>query len=889
VFVEDGTTNDNSGWVCTVAPGGTLGSTAVTWEQFSGAGQINAGTGMTKTGNTLNVNTASSSRIVVGADEIDLATTGVTASTYKSVTVDAYGRVTAGTNPTTLSGYGITDAYTQTQVDNLLAAKLSLSGGTMTGAIAMGTYKITGLGDPTLAQDAATKNYIDTIFGSTTSAAQSALAAAGSATAAFNSASSAAASAQDAASVAQAAASSASSALSYLNTFRGQYLGASATNPTVDGNGNALTAGDLYFNTTSSEMRVYTGSAWAAAYLPASGYAQLASTNTFTAPQIISVNSASDGLKITQAGSGPALYIQTGNVGIGVTPESMLSVVRAVRVGQGAMLEGRSNSTVLNLSANQYISAAGQRTYITTGEAAYYEQIVGQHRWFTAPSGTAGNAITFTQAMTLDASGNLGIGTTSPTTALDVRRAGVAASFTATNGNSNQIMLSNSATAVAGFYIGSPAADVLQFSSSASTERMRISSGGQLIVGNTATGTGADSARIYAYANNSVHNGAAIYGYNASVAYPGVGTTRYGVRGETYGYASGGAIYGVYGYASDTAVYNTVQYGVYGESGPATYSPGYGVYAKATHNPTAAQSGYALFANMNTTGAGSTATTYGARIENNSTAGATNFGLYVYSATGATTVAPLVVAAGGSELMRVNSAGRVGIGTSSPATTLDVTGTIRATSYATFQSGIYNDSFQVYDQYQPTAFYRAYNNVNTIWEIWGGTGAKFWYNTGSVALYPSVDGGIPLGTSSNRWGQIYSTNGSINTSDIREKEQIFDLDDAETRVAVRIKSLFKKFKFKSAVREKGEAARIHFGVMAQEVLAAFEAEGLDAHRYGLFCFDEKWVTYKEVEDKKTGEMLIETNFAKEGDEGAVLQDRYGIRYDELFAFVIAAL
>jgi hypothetical protein len=104
----------------------------------------------------------------------------------------------------------------------------------------------------------------------------------------------------------------------------------------------------------------------------------------------------------------------SGNLGLGVTPESMLSVVRAVRVGQGAMLEGRSNSTVLNLSANQYISAAGQRTYITTGEAAYYEQIVGQHRWFTAPSGTAGNAITFTQAMTLDASGNLGIGTSSP-------------------------------------------------------------------------------------------------------------------------------------------------------------------------------------------------------------------------------------------------------------------------------------------------------------------------------------------------------------------------------------------------------------------------------------------------------------------------------------------
>lgn len=357
-FIEQGTVNANSGYICTIAAGGTLGSTAVTWAQFSGAGQITAGTGMTKTGNTLNVNTASSARIVVGADEIDLATTGVTASTYKSVTVDAYGRVTAGTNPTTLAGFGISDAYTQTQVDTFLAAKLSLSGGTMTGAIAMGTYKITGLGDPTNAQDAATKNYIDTIFGSTTSAAASAAAAASSASSASSSASSASSSASS-------ASSSASSALSYLNTFRGQYIGAASSDPTVDGNGAALTAGDLYFNTTANEMRVYDGSAWLTAYLPATGYlalsggtmtgaitfaagqtisgylttasaastyAALGSANTFTVNQTITANTSSDALKITQTGSGNALYIEdvaadatpfvvsaTGVLGIGTT------------------------------------------------------------------------------------------------------------------------------------------------------------------------------------------------------------------------------------------------------------------------------------------------------------------------------------------------------------------------------------------------------------------------------------------------------------------------------------------------------------------------------------------------------------------------------------------
>lgn len=54
------------------------------------------------------------------------------------------------------------DANFSTTVTNSLATKLNLSGGTMTGAIAMGTNKITGMGDPTSAQDAATKNYVDT-------------------------------------------------------------------------------------------------------------------------------------------------------------------------------------------------------------------------------------------------------------------------------------------------------------------------------------------------------------------------------------------------------------------------------------------------------------------------------------------------------------------------------------------------------------------------------------------------------------------------------------------------------------------------------------------------------------------------------------------------------
>ena len=263
-FVEDGTANANNGFVASIVAGGTLGSTAVTWVQFSGAGQVIAGTGLTKTGNTLDVDTASTSRIVVNANDIDLATTGVTADTYRSVTTDAYGRITGGTNPTTVSGYGLTDVFTKTEINTSLAAKLNLTGGTMSGAVAMGTNKITGAGDPTAAQDVATKAYTDSILGSATSAATSASAAATSASNSATSASNASTSEGNASTSASASASSAAAAATTYDNFDDRYLGDKSSDPTVDNDGNALLTGALYFNTVSDAMKVYTGSAWSA-------------------------------------------------------------------------------------------------------------------------------------------------------------------------------------------------------------------------------------------------------------------------------------------------------------------------------------------------------------------------------------------------------------------------------------------------------------------------------------------------------------------------------------------------------------------------------------------------------------------------------------------------
>jgi hypothetical protein len=142
----------------------------------------------------------------------------------------------------------------------------------MSGAIAMGTNKITGMGDPTNAQDAATKNYIDVLFGSTTAAAASAAAAATSASNALTSENNASSSASAASGSATAAAGSATAAAASYDSFDDRYLGSKASPPTVDNDGNTLLTGALYWNSTSNELFLWTGSAWTRSALSGSDY-----------------------------------------------------------------------------------------------------------------------------------------------------------------------------------------------------------------------------------------------------------------------------------------------------------------------------------------------------------------------------------------------------------------------------------------------------------------------------------------------------------------------------------------------------------------------------------------------------------------------------------------
>jgi hypothetical protein len=107
----------------------------------------------------------------------------------------------------------------------------------------------------------------------------------------------------------------------------------------------------------------------------------------------------------------------SGNLGLGVTPSAWLTDVKAFDVNTVGCLWGfQSGSNVqTGVTNNAFINSSAQYIYKVGAPASNYLQASGAHQWFNAPSGTAGNAITFTQAMTLDASGLLQIGTTSNT------------------------------------------------------------------------------------------------------------------------------------------------------------------------------------------------------------------------------------------------------------------------------------------------------------------------------------------------------------------------------------------------------------------------------------------------------------------------------------------
>ena len=243
--------------------------------------------------------------------------------------------------------------------------------------------------------------------------------------------------------------------------------------------------------------------------------------NASTSSGIV-LNSDTSGVLQLQTASTTAVTIDASqNVGVGVTPSAWASYSGVLQMTGGA-LAGYTGGNYLELMQNTYF-ASGVYKYVNTGYASKYQQNTGTHQWYVAPSGTAGNTISFTQAMTLDASGNLGIGTSSPNAKLDIlattntiRLGRSTSSYATIDSNSNAGSLSLNADA------GNTAGGGSMTFNFAGTERMRIDSIGNLLVGTT-SGTGAQlrvhtSGTSVSYMQNSAAspNGLQIYYSNAT-------------------------------------------------------------------------------------------------------------------------------------------------------------------------------------------------------------------------------------------------------------------------------------------------------------------------------------------------------------------------------------
>ena len=226
----------------------------------------------------------------------------------------------------------------------------------------------------------------------------------------------------------------------------------------------------------------------------------------------------------------------------------------------------------------------------------------------------------------------------------------------------------------------------------------------------------------------------------------------------------------------------------------------------------------------------------------------------------------------GAERMRISSAGLLMVSTSADFASGTVDGIIAQGTNKPAAAFSNTASGQIVKFYEGGSLVGSIGTEGGRLQIGKGASGLYFYDSGpsvlpwNIGSNAGADNSIDLGSSGARWDDIYATNGTIQTSDRNEKQDIAELSDAEQRVAVAAKGLLRKFRWKDSVAEKGDDARIHFGIIAQDLQAAFEAEGLDAGDYAMFI-STTW-TDEETNEEKT---------------------RMGVRYSELLAFIISAI
>ena len=197
----------------------------------------------------------------------------------------------------------------------------------------------------------------------------------------------------------------------------------------------------------------------------------------------------------------------SGNLGLGVTPSAWS--------GYGGVLELKGTGFVGSATANMQVGAnfffnGSNAIYKTSAAASFYQQNSGTHLWYTAPSGTAGNAISFTQAMTLDASGRLMVGSTSNSYIFSVQQNNTQMWTDCQSTYVEQSLVGSSGTNI-DWYQSTKGTGAIIWRQNGTTERARIDSSGNLLVGATATSAG---ARLYVVGSGSSNAAARFYNPN---------------------------------------------------------------------------------------------------------------------------------------------------------------------------------------------------------------------------------------------------------------------------------------------------------------------------------------------------------------------------------------
>jgi hypothetical protein len=753
------------------------------------------------------------------------------------------------------------------------------------------------------------------------------------------------------------------------DTFEDTYLGAKASDPLTDNDGDALNAGDLYFNTGLNVLKVYDGSSWAAAALDASGYITIAggtlTDNLSFGDNNKAIFGAGSDLEIYHNGNHSIIAdVGTGNLNIygenlnlqnsdgsknyirctvnGAVDIRYDNSTKLATTSTGVDITGTLTSDGLTVDGG-YITISGTSTGLlieetdTTDLNTWLSNQGGDLRLFTVNDALS----VYTQRMQVDHSTGdisfyedtgttakffwdasaerLSIGTNIATeTPLTVYKTtpvgGYATALfrnSAVAGEGNGILvdvqntphsyiadfrINNSSkvriTSAGSVGIGtsSPSSQLhlaatsstitLQDTDNASTNTI-VSSFGQLSL-RADTGSQQDNSRIDFKVDGSEAmriTSAGSVGIGTSSPQVKVQVNDSGTAPPSSGYGTGLNIARSDGFVGLTIGYNSANAGSYLQSKnftntdmkPLLLNPNGGNVGIGTSSP-----------NDRVDISGSTGDGY--RLTDG-----THTGVF-RSITGGTilkttTNHALLFGTNDTERMRITNSGDLLVGKTSTNYNVD--------GFQAFAAGFVHMTADISSGSQVLTINRKTSDGDlavfrkdgaTVGSIGVGTSdlligkadtqdCFLRFGTGGSAItlcdsdgLNSNDGLVDLGQSNYRFDDIYATNGTIQTSDRNEKQDIAELSDAEQRVAVAAKGLLRKFRWRDAVEAKGDDARTHFGIIAQDLQAAFAAEGLDAGDYAMFI-SSTWT------DEETGEE----------------RTRMGVRYSELLAFIIAAI